>query len=83
MMDGQGSMMQCLIGEFVDCSFTGAYLADCSLSGSFLRCDFTNADLQRATAGEAMFKDCVWKACRFGGTTRHFDPMRAGGGSAC
>ena len=34
--------------EFVDCNFTGAYLAKCSLRGRYERCDFTAADLSCA-----------------------------------
>ena len=76
-VDVAGADHRTLRGEFTDCTFSGAYLADCSLDGTFRRCDFAGADLHNsAPEPDAQFIDCTWTHCRFGGDSRHWDPMR-------
>jgi uncharacterized protein YjbI with pentapeptide repeats len=62
--------------EFIDCDFTGAILAECSLNGTFTRCNFTAANLWWAQAEDMPFIDCTFAHTRFGGDARHWDERR-------
>jgi hypothetical protein len=49
MVDVEHAERQCVGCDFLDCNFTGAYLANCAMFGRYERCDFTGADLWLAT----------------------------------
>jgi hypothetical protein len=53
MADVEHARRRCVGREFVDCDFTGAYLAGCTMFGRYERCDFTGADPRRASVDDA------------------------------
>lgn len=81
MLDCAHSMWRSIGDECVDCDFTGANFADCSLHGRFVRCNFTSADLWRAAAaGSLAFGDCAWESARLSGDLDWWDEMRDAAG---
>jgi len=52
-----------LKGEFVDCRFVGADLSHCIIGDTFVRCDFSAANL-KAAQFHGRFEHCRWEACR-------------------
>ena len=54
----------------------GAVLAECSLNGTFMRCNFTAANLWCAQPQDSQFIDCTFAHTSFGGDARHWDERR-------
>jgi uncharacterized protein YjbI with pentapeptide repeats len=76
MIDNAAAHRDILIGEFIDCDFTGARMPECSMYGRFVRCNFTAANLWQAQPHDSTFTDCTFAENRFGGDARHWDEMR-------